>query len=321
MSNEKPNSNLATKKLPKKKKTSKAVIIENMELFLLTLPALIYVFIFSYIPMFGVVIAFKDYKYNLGIMGSKWNGLKNFEFFFASNDAWRLTRNTVLYAIVFMILSIVCAAIIALLLFEIRNKIALKTYQTIMILPNFLSWVIVSYISYIILNPTHGVLNQIIAFFGGTGPDWYSDPKYWPYILTLFNIWKHVGMSSIMYYAALMGIDDSLFEAATIDGANRFQQIINISIPALVPLVSISLINNMGNIFRGDFGLFYQIPRDIGGLYPTTDVIDTYVYRGLRTGSLSVTSAVGFFQAFVGMFMVIGTNAIIRKINPENSMF
>lgn len=306
---------------PKKKKAGKAVILENLELLILTLPAVIYFFIINYIPMFGIVIAFKDFKYNKGIFGSEWNGIDNFKFFFTSQDAWRITRNTVGYGIVFLITGILAAVIVALLLFEIRKRWALKTYQTIMILPNFLSWVIVSYITYILLNPVLGVFNQIIAFFGGKGPDWYSDPKYWPYILTAVQTWKTVGMNSIMYYAALMGIDDSLFEAATIDGANKFQQILHVSIPALVPLMTILAIMNIGNVFRGDFGLFFQVTRDVGTLYPTTDIIDTYVYRGLRTGDPGITAAVGFFQSFVGMFMVFGTNAIIRKISPENAMF
>lgn len=305
----------------KKKKTGKAVIIENLELFILTLPAIIYIFILNYIPMFGVIIAFKDFKYNKGIFGSEWNGLKNFDFFFKSQDAFRITRNTVLYGITFLVLGIICAMIIALMLFEIRKKAALKAYQTIMILPNFLSWVIVAYIAYILLNPTLGVINQIIGLFGGEGPDWYSNPAYWPFILTAFNIWKGIGMNSIMYYAALMGIDDSLFEAATIDGANKMQQIIHISIPALVPIATILMILGIGGIIRGDFGLFYQLPRDIGTLYPTTDIIDTYVFRGLRTGDLSITTAVGFFQSFVGLALVLGTNAIVKKINPDHAMF
>lgn len=302
---------------PKKKRAGK----ESWELLLLALPALIYYFIMNYIPMFGIVIAFKDYKYNRGIFGSEWCGFNNFKFFFESQDAWRITRNTVGYGILFIVMGVICGVAIALLLFEIRKKIALKTYQTLMILPNFLSWVIVSYITYILLNPVLGVVNRVFDVFHIPTQDWYSDPKYWPFILTYSQIWKTVGMNSIMYYAALMAIDESLFEAASLDGANKWQQIRHISIPSLLPLVTILIINNMGSIFRGDFGLFYQIPRDIGALYPTTDIIDTYVYRGLRTGDVGITSAVGFFQSFVGLFMVVGTNAVIRKIAPENAMF
>lgn len=294
---------------------------EMFELTLLTLPVMIYLFVMNYLPMGGLVIAFKDFKYNEGIFGSKWNGLKNFEFFFTSQDAWRITRNTVGYGFLFLFLGILCAVIVALLLFEIRNKLALKCYQTIMILPNFLSWVIVGYIGYIFLNPVYGVVNSILNIFGLESIDWYSDPKYWPYILSIFYIWKSVGMSSIMYYAALMAIDESLFEAAKIDGANKLQMIRYISIPELASIISIMAILNMGHIFRGDFGLFYQMPRDIGILYPTTDIIDTYIYRGLRTGSTSITAAVGFFQSFVGLLLVVITNMIVKKIAPENSLF
>ena len=302
---------------PKKKRAGK----EHYELLLLALPALIYYFIMNYIPMFGIIIAFKDYKYNEGIFGSEWCGFNNFRFFFESQDAWRITRNTVGYGIIFIITGVVCGVAIALLLFEIRKKIALKTYQTVMILPNFLSWVIVSYITYILLNPALGVVNRVLEMLHIPAQDWYSDPKYWPFILTYSQTWKTVGMNSIMYYAALMAVDESLFEAASLDGANKWQQIRHISIPSLLPLVTILIINNMGSIFRGDFGLFYQVPRDVGALYPATDIIDTYVYRGLRTGDVGITSAVGFFQSFVGLFMVVGTNAVIRKIEPENAMF
>ncbi len=297
------------------------LFVDNFELLLLTLPGILYFFIFHYLPMFGVIIAFKNYKYNLGILGSKWVGFRNFEFFFTSQDALRITRNTVGYGAAFIVTGIVFGVIIALLLFEIKSRLATKIYQTTMILPHFLSWVIVGYITYILLNPISGVFNQILVFFGSEPIQWYSNPKYWPYILTLSNIWKGVGMGSIIYYAALMGIDASLYEAATIDGANKWQQTWNISIPSLAPLMTILSILAIGNLFRGDFGLFYSLPMDVGVLYPTTDVIDTYVYRGLRTGDISITSAVGLFQSVVGLGLVVTTNLIVKKINPENSLF
>ena len=303
------------------KKRKRADFRDNVEMLFLTLPVVVYIFIMNYIPMAGLVIAFKDYRYNKGIFGSEWVGLKNFRYFFESQDLYRITRNTVLYSASFIVLGIVAGVVIALLLFEVKKKFAIKTYQTMMMLPNFLSWVIVSYIAYILLCPTYGVFNQIIAIFGGEGIDWYSNPAFWPPILIVFNIWKNVGMNAIMFYASLMAIDNSLFEAATIDGATKLQQSRYISMPSLVPLMTILLILNIGNIFRGDFGLFYQLPRDIGVLYPTTDIIDTYIYRGLRTGSLSATSAVGMVQSVVGLIMVLATNAIVKKISPENSMF
>ncbi len=304
-----------------KKKHTLQTFKDNLELLILTLPAISYFLIFHYIPMFGLVIAFKDYRYHLGILGSKWVGFRHFGFFFQSQDAWRITRNTVSYGAAFIILGIFVAITIALLLYEIRSKIAIKIYQTTMILPRFLSWVIVSYITYTLLNPLHGVLNQILAVLGRPSVQWYTQPQYWPFILTTTHIWNSFGMSSIIYYAALMGIDPTLFEAATIDGANRWQQTWHISIPSLTPLMTILSILAIGNLFRGDFGLFYQIPRDVGVLYPATDIIDTYVFRGLRSGNISMTTAIGFFQSVMGLILVVGSNIIIRRIKPENALF
>lgn len=306
----------------KKKKSRWKAFKDNAELSALLIPGILLLITFMYIPMFGVIIAFKDYRNNLGIFGSKWVGLQNFKFFFTSQDAWRIARNTVGYGILFIILGIIAAVFVAILLYEVRSRAALKFYQTSMILPHFLSWVIVGYITYILLEPSMGIFNQIIRFCGGEGLQWYSEPKYWVFILPLVNLWKNVGLKCIMYYAALMGIDRELFEAAEIDGANRFKQILHITLPSLVPLMVILTILDVGHIIKGDFGLFYTIPRDVGLLYPTTDIIDTYVYRGLRTGDdIGITTAVGLFQSVVGFIMVVGTNLIVKKISPENSLF
>mgnify|MGYP002510135733 CR=1 FL=1 len=306
----------------KKKKGRWKAFKDNAELSALLIPGILLLITFMYIPMFGVIIAFKDYRNNLGIFGSKWVGLQNFKFFFTSQDAWRIARNTVGYGVLFIILGIIAAVFVAILLYEVRSRAALKFYQTSMILPHFLSWVIVGYITYILLEPSMGIFNQIIRFCGGEGLQWYSEPKYWVFILPLVNLWKNVGLKCIMYYAALMGIDRELFEAAEIDGANRFKQILHITLPSLVPLMVILTILDVGHIIKGDFGLFYTIPRDVGLLYPTTDIIDTYVYRGLRTGDdIGITTAVGLFQSVVGFIMVVGTNLIVKKISPENSLF
>jgi putative aldouronate transport system permease protein len=293
----------------------------NKSLLLLTIPGLICVFIWGYVPLYGAIIAFKDFQYNLGILGSPWVGFKNFEFFFQSPDLWRITRNTVGYAILFLGLKVICGMSIALLLFEIRNKSALKYYQTTMLLPNFLSWVIVGFISYIMLNPSLGILNQFLGSIGLKSVDWYSERAYWPFIISFFQVWKNIGMDCILYYAALTGVDASLFEAATVDGANKWQQTIKITIPMLLSITFIMVILGMGNIFRGDFGLFYQIPRDIGTLYPVTDVIDTYVFRGLQKGSMSMTSAIGLFQSFVGFVFIVGANLLVKKIDSDKSLF
>lgn len=304
-----------------KKRTFLYNLNKNRSMLLLTLPALIYFVVFHYIPMFGAIIAFKDYSYVDGILGSRWIGLENFKFFFMSEDAIRITKNTVCYGATFIVLNAICGSAVALLMNEIRNRAAIKTYQTVMLFPNFLSWVVVGYISYILLNPALGTFNQILALFGKEGIDWYSDPKYWPVILAVANTWKGVGMQSIIYYATLLGVDPSLYEAATIDGANRWQQCRYISIPSLRPVIIIMSILAVGNIMRGDMGLFYQLSRDVGALYPTTDVIDTYLYRGLRTGDMGITAAVGLFQSVVGTFMVLITNGIVKKIDPDQAMF
>jgi putative aldouronate transport system permease protein len=191
-----------------------------------------------------------------------------------------------------------------------------------MILPHFLSWVIVGYITYILLEPSIGVFNQALNFFHLEKINWYLEPKYWVAILPVVNVWKTIGLNCIMYYAALMGIDEQLFEAATVDGASKWKQIKYITIPSLVPLMTILTILHIGNIIKGDFGLFYNIPRNVGLLYPTTDIIDTYIYRGLQTGDdIGITTAVGLFQSLVGFIMVVATNKIVKKISPENSLF
>lgn len=304
------------------KKSGWKTFKDNAELSVLLIPGMILLILFAYIPMFGVIIAFKDYRNNLGIFGSKWVGLKNFKFFFASQDAWRIARNTVGYGIMFIVIGLIAAVFVAILLYEVKRKAALKFYQTSMILPHFLSWVIVGYITYVLLEPNLGIFNKIIRFFGGEGLQWYSEPKYWIFILPMVNLWKTIGLKCIMYYAALMGIDEQLFEAAQIDGASRLKQIWYITIPSLIPLMTILTILDVGHIIKGDFGLFYTIPRDVGLLYPTTDIIDTYVYRGLRTGDdIGITTAVGLFQSVVGLIMVVGTNLIVKKVSPENSLF
>lgn len=296
-------------------------INKNKEFLLLCAPAIAYFIIFCYLPMFGAIIAFKDYNYTQGIFGSDWSGFDNFKFFFLSQDAWRITRNTIGYAIANQVLSILSSVTVALLLYEIKSRIALKTYQTIMILPHFLSWVIVGYITYVLFNPELGVLNNLIETIGGKPIEWYSTPEVWIVILPICSMWKGVGMGCIFYYAALMGIDESLYEAAVIDGASRWKQIKSISIPSLVPTMIILGIMGLGSIFRSDFGLFYQIPRDVGALYPTTDTLDTYLYRGLRTGDVGVSAAVGLFQSVVGLITVVAANAIVKRIDEDNAMF
>ena len=296
-------------------------IRDNFELFVFTLPAIISLAIFHYWPLAGNIMAFKDYKYAKGIFGSDWNGLKNFEYFFTSQDAVRITRNTILYNGAFIVVGIACAVIVALLLYQITMRGAIKLYQTVMILPRFLSGVIVSYIVYILLNPTSGVLNGILNAAGKSGVQWYGTTKPWPYILIFSNLWKHVGLDSIIYYSALLGIDEEQFEAAEVDGASKFVQMVRIAVPSILPVIVIMFILQIGSIFGGDFGLFYQIPRNIGTLYPVTDVIPTYVFRGLQGGDYATSTAVGLFQSAVGFALVIITNIIVKKIDPDKAIF
>ena len=308
----------------KKRKPGKAARIDNFYLTLLSLPTIMLLLIFSYWPMYGIVLAFKNFKVTDGIWGSPWREplFGNFEFFFKSQDAWRLVRNTVGLNILFIAVTTVCTVGFALLMFEVKKRWEVKTFQTFSIMPSFLSWVIVSYVVYIFLDPSKGVINSIIVALGGKGIAWYTEPAYWPMILLITKIWQGVGLGSIIYYAALMGIDGELFEAADIDGASKIQKIKAISIPSLVPIVTVMTLLAIGNIFRGDFGLFYNVTRNVGALYPTTDVIDTYVFRALMVDSnIGMSSAVGLFQSVVCTITLVISNGIVRKIDPDNSLF
>jgi len=304
-----------------KRKKMLVKIKNNAQLLLLCIPALAGYILFNYVPMAGAIIAFKKYTYKDGIFGSKWIGLKNFELFIISEDVRRILLNTMLYSLWFLVLGLFLKVVFSILLAEISSRKALKFFQTCITLPNFLSWVVVGFVSYTIFHPSLGIMNQLFEALGTAKVDVYSNPKYWPLILTVFESWKGVGMGSIVFYASLMGIDSSLYEAAAIDGANRFQQIWYISLPHLVSLVCIYGILGMGSLFGGDFGLFYQIPRNIAALYETTDVMSTYLYRGIQEASYGMNSAVSLTQSVLGFVMVLVTNLAVKKISPENSMF
>lgn len=313
---------VAVKQEKRGKRKMSGIAAERLRLYSLCALPLFLVFLFSYVPMGGLVIAFKDYRFNLGIFGSEWVGLKNFEFFFKSPSFLLITRNTLFLNFLFIVFGTAAAVSVAILLFEIKSRAQTKVFQTIMIMPNFISWVIAAYMLYAILNPQYGVLNRILERFGRETVDWYSKPEAWPMILTISSIWKSVGINSVIYYAGLMGIDTGLYEAAKIDGANKWQQIIHISLPNLIPLVIMLTILSIGNIFRADFGLFYQLTRDVGALYPTTDVIDTYIFRTMRVvGDMSMSAAVGFLQSVVGFVLVMLTNFAVKKIQPESALF
>ncbi len=294
---------------------------ESISLTMLALPGIILLLIFNYLPMAGIIIAFKDYKPVKGILGSEWCGFDNFKFFFASQDALRTIRNTLCYSVMFIVIGLIASVTLALMFYNLRSSKALKVYNTIVILPKFLSVVIISFLVYSILNPSYGILNSVIIALGGEKVQWYSEAKYWPFILLITQVWRTVGMSSVIYYASLMGLDGGLLEAAQLDGANKWKQIIHVMIPHLVPTMVISTILNIGHIFSGDFGLFYQVPKNQGLLYETTDIINTYVYRALQSGSMAKSTAIGLFQSAAGFLMVILTNAIVKRISPENRLF
>lgn len=305
----------------KEKKQRSYSTTNHRQLLVIALPGIIALLAFAYLPMFGIFIAFKDINYNKGIFGSDWVGLKNFEFFFKSQDAFRITRNTLLYNITFIVVGLSLAVIVAMMLHSMRRR-AVKVYQTILFFPYFLSWVIVGFIAYILLNPASGVLNQILTFLGMETVNWYADTRFWPFIFVFFNLWKTIGYNAIIFYTGLMNIDSSLYEAASIDGATSFQQKIYITLPLLKSLVITMALLAVGKIMFADFGLFYFIPRDSGLLYPVSDVIDTYVYRSLRvTGELGMSSAAAFYQSVVGCVLVLATNQVVRKLSPEDAIF
>ncbi len=317
------------KKLPKEKLTMKDRMKRfrnNKELLLLTIPGAIWFLVFAYLPMFGVIVAFKRWRIHGGffesLMNSKWVGFDNFKFLFQSSDAWLITKNTVLYNIVFIILGIVLPVTLAILLNELLNKKLAKFYQSSMFLPYFLSWVVVSYCLYAFLSPEKGYVNGILQSMGGKGISWYTEPKYWPFIIIFMSQWKAVGYGTVVYLASICGIDKSYYEAAMIDGASKFQQIKYITVPLLKPVMIIMFITSIGGMFRGDLGLFYQLPKDSGALYPVTNVIDTYVYRGLMNlGYIGMSSAASLYQSFVGLILIVTSNAIVRKVDEENAFF
>jgi len=292
-------------------------------LFLMVIPGMAYLIMNNYLPMFGVVIAFKDINYAKGILGSDWIGFKNFEYLFKTEDAFRITRNTLLYNASFIILNTVLAIAIAILLNEVKNKFAARFYQSVILLPFLISMVIVGYLGMSMLNSETGFINTtILPMFGMEPISWYFEAKYWPYILTFVQIWKYTGYLCIIFLAAIIGIDNEYYEAATIDGANKWQQIRSITVPLIAPTITIMTLLAIGRIFYSDFGLFYQVPLNSGPLQPTTDVIDTYVYRGLMTlGDIGMSSAAGLYQSLVGFILVLLSNYVVSRRNKDQALF
>ena len=311
------------KKAEVKKGKKKNALKEYWPLYLMMLPALLYLLINNYIPMAGMVIAFKKLNFAKGIWASPWAGLKNFKFLFASKDAWIITRNTLLYNVAFILVNMVVGIAIAILITEIRNTKLKKIYQSAILLPFLMSMVILSYIVYALLSAENGLVNNsILPLFHIDPIQWYQKPKYWPAILIIANCWKGVGYGCLIYIASLIGIDPSFYEAARLDGASKWQEITKITLPSLVPTIITLLLLSIGRIFYSDFGLFYQVPMNSGVLVSTTNVIDTYVYRALiEQGNISMSSAAGVYQSLVGFCVVMLSNWIVRRVDKDQALF
>jgi putative aldouronate transport system permease protein len=289
---------------------------------MMSLPAVLVLFIFAYLPMFGIIIAFKEYRFDKGILGSDWIGLTNFKFLFGSDVAWRITRNTLVMNLLFIVTGTITNIIVALMMNEVQGKLRTKFYQSFMFLPHFLSWVVVGYFAFAFLSLDSGILNKILAAFGADSVAWYREPDGWPAILVIVTLWKGVGYGSLFYLAIMLGINPEYYEAAKIDGAGKLQQVWYITMPHLVPVIIILTLFAVSGIFRADFGLFFNVTRDQAALYPTTDVIDTFVYRALRQmNDLGMSAAAGVYQSVVGFVLVLTVNWLVRRVDPDKALF
>lgn len=302
---------------------------KTLALLTMVAPTAVWLLLLRYLPMGGLVLAFKDYKINprnptfIGsLMNSKWVGLKNFEFLFKTNDAWVMVRNTLCYNVVFIILGILIPVAFAIMMNEFTKKYVKKAYQTMMFFPYFLSWVVVSYFLNAFLDGQYGMIKAMQEAAGKPVTSWYTTTGPWPYILVFANLWKNVGYSTVLYLAAITGIDASQYEAAAIDGATKWQQTIYVTLPHLRTMIAILFIMNVGKIFASDFGLFYNVPMQSGALFPVTQTIDTYVYRTyMATGNPGMSSAAGLLQNVLGFVCIMSANAVVKKIDAESSMF
>ena len=306
----------------KKDRKLKKRLIRYIPLYIMALPGLLYLFINNYMPLPGLVLAFKKYNAKKGIFGSANVGFKNFKYLFATKDAFVITRNTILYNVVFIIVNTVLAVFVAILLAEMTSKLK-KTYQIIILLPFMISMVIVSYLVFGFLSNDNGFLNNTILKALGKEPvQWYMQKQYWPFILVFVNAWKVIGYNCIIYLSSILGIDRSIYESASIDGAGKWTQIAKITIPLLKPTIIMMTLLAVGRIFYSDFGLFYQVPQNQGALFSVTNTIDTYVYRGLlELGDMSMASAAGLYQSVVGFICILTANLIVRKLDPESALF
>ena len=304
------------------RKSVKRRIIRYLPIYIMALPGLIYLFINNYMPLPGLVLAFKKYNAKKGIFGSDFVGLKNFKFIFATKDAFVITRNTILYNIAFIIINTIIAVAVAILIAEMTSGMK-KLYQCLILLPYMISMVIVSYLVYGFLSNDNGFINNTIMPMLGKDPvQWYMEVKAWPFLLIFVNAWKVAGYNCIIYISTILGIDKGIYESAAIDGASKWMQIRKITIPLLKPTVIMMTLLAVGRIFYSDFGLFYQVPQNQGSLFSVTNTIDTYVYRGLlELGNMSMSSAAGLYQSVIGFILILTANLVVRKLDPDSALF
>lgn len=297
---------------------------QDTELTILALPTTVWYILFCFLPMFGIIIAFKDFRISGGflsnIINSEWAGLKNFEFLFKSNDAWIIIRNTLGYNLIFIILGIIIPVALALMVGQLHNRRAGKVYQTMMFLPYFLSWVVVSAVAWAFLSYDKGIVNQLLTGMGSDPVNWYMEPKYWPFLLILMNIWKSLGYGMVVYLATITGIDNTYYEAAVIDGASIWQQTKYITLPMMKLVIVMMFILAVGRIFYTDFGLFFQVPRDSNSLFNVTTTLDVLVYKQLKSATVGMASAAAFVQSVMGCITILTANWIVRRIDPDSAM-
>lgn len=297
-------------------------IKKAIPIYVMLLPGFIYLLINNYLPMGGLIMAFKNIKWNVGIWKSDWVGFANFEYLFKTPDALNITRNTILYNIAFIVVNLIVALLYAIMLSEIRRKLFVKVYQTVIMLPFMISMVIVSYLAYAFLAGDTGLINGVLKTVGLPTVSWYTNPKYWPFILVIVNCWKGVGYGTVVYLSSILGVDPELYEAASVDGINELQKIRYITLPLLKPTIITMVMLSVGRIFYSDFGLFYQVPMASGPLMNVTNTIDTYVYQGLiKLGDVGMSSAAGFYQSMVGFIMILLANWLTTKYSKENALF
>lgn len=301
----------------------KNVFIRYMPFYIMALPGLIYLICNNFMPLYGMLLAFKKLDVKAGILGSAWSGFDNFKFLFQSSTAFTIIRNTLLYNLAFIILGTLLAVALAILLSMVRNKAASRLYQSLILIPYLISWVIASYLVYAFLSQDVGLINHLLMEPLGLAPvNWYMEKSYWPVILFVVNTWKNVGYMLIIYYSSIVGISQDYYEASTIDGATRWQQIKNITLPLIKSTVIVMVVLNIGRIATSDFGLFYQIPRNSGALYSTTQTIDVYVYNALmKNNDFAMSAAASVFQSVVGFAFILAANGIVRKISREDALF